>query len=529
MKTRKNLLIPICAVLLAGIAGCGSKDSKTAENADSPLTYWCKLETVHRTSVSTLGDIDYYKELQKRTGVEIQFVHPPAGQEQEQFNLMMSSRDYTDIIESDWTKRSGGAEKAIADKIIAPLNDIIDKSAPNYKKLLSENKNLEKAFSTDSGKIFAFGDVVLEPKITSGGLMIRRDWLKDLNMEMPETIAEWEKFFEALKNQKGLDSPFTTDKFRMENQMLFSNSFGIGPGFYVDGNRKVKYGPATEEYKEYLKLMNSWFQKGYLDNGIFSNTQNIAEAKVLNGESGAFYGFIGSVMGRLIPAATDKNFDIAAVMAPSLKEGEDRKLYTTLTLDTGEDYKYGFSTTANAAVTTKNKNPEKTAKLFDYLYSEEGNLLKNFGIEGETYEMKDSVPTYTDLIMHDPDGHPIADAMGKYFRATYPNPGFINDINYYNQYYVYPQQKEALETYKNENSYAVSSALPPISVSEEETNEISNTLNTIDTYKSEMFTKFIMGTESIDNFDTYLKNLKDMGLDRVLEIYNAALKRYDSK
>ena len=61
MKTRKNLLIPICAVLLAGIAGCGSKDSKTAENADSPLTYWCKLETVHRTSVSTLGDIDYNK------------------------------------------------------------------------------------------------------------------------------------------------------------------------------------------------------------------------------------------------------------------------------------------------------------------------------------------------------------------------------------------------------------------------------------------------------------------------------------
>lgn len=508
--------------MLAGISSCGEKQEKTAANSDAPLTYWCKLETVHSTSVSTLNDLELYKQLQEKTGVEIEFIHPPAGQEQEQFNLMMSSRDFPDIIETDWTKLSGGASKAISDKIIVPINDLLDSSAPNYKKILEENSNLMRAFSTDSGDVFAFGDVVLEPKITSGGLMIRRDWLKKLGMDMPETIEDWETYFDRIKNELGVATPFTTDKYRMENAMLFSSSFGIGPGFYVAEDGSVKYGPSEPAYKEYLTLMSDWFAKGYLDNGTFSNTSSIAESKILNGESGAFYGFIGSTLGRIIPSAKDEEFDMIGINNPTI-DGYGQ--YTSVVAD-AETSTYGYSTTANAGVTVVNKNPEKTAKFFDYLYSEEGKMLKIFGIEGVTYNMVDGIPTYTEAITKDPDGLPLADAMGKYFRATYPSPGFINDINYYNQYYTYPQQKETLEIYKTGVDSATAFALPPIALTEEESDEISNIITTIDTFKSEMFTKFIMGTEPIENFDKYIETLNGMGLARVLEVYNNALVKY---
>lgn len=43
-------------------------------------------------------------------------------------------------------------------------------------------------------------------------------------------------------------------------------------------------------------------------------------------------------------------------------------------------------------------------KLFDYLYSEEGMLLMNFGVEGEQFEYVDGEIKYTDLIMNNPDG-----------------------------------------------------------------------------------------------------------------------------
>ena len=143
--------------------------------------------------------------------------------------------------------------------------------------------------------------------------------------------------------------------------------------------------------------------------------------------------------------------------------------------------------------------------------------------------MKDGIPIYTDAILHDPDGLPIADAMGKYFRATYPNPGYMNDIIYYDQYYQYPQQKEAMRTFMADESMYVSYAMPPTSLLEEETDEISNKISTISTLTGEMFTKFIMGTASMDEFDKYINTLNEMGLPRVIEIYQTALERYKTR
>ena len=44
-----------------------------------------------------------------------------------------------------------------------------------------------------------------------------------------------------------------------------------------------------------------------------------------------------------------------------------------------------------------------------------------------------------------------------------------------------------------------------------------------------MTLKFIFGTESLDNFDEYVKNIEGMGLSRALEIQNAALDRYNAR
>lgn len=41
-----------------------------------------------------------------------------------------------------------------------------------------------------------------------------------------------------------------------------------------------------------------------------------------------------------------------------------------------------------------------------------------------------------------------------------------------------------------------------------------------------MTIKFIRGTESLDNFDAYLDNLKTMGVDRLTEIIQASTDEY---
>jgi len=55
---------------------------------------------------------------------------------------------------------------------------------------------------------------------------------------------------------------------------------------------------------------------------------------------------------------------------------------------------------------------------------------------------------------------------------------------------------------------------------------INNIYMEIQTYKDEMINKFIMGKESLDKFDVFVETIKDMGIDKVLEVYQAAYDRY---
>ena len=48
----------------------------------------------------------------------------------------------------------------------------------------------------------------------------------------------------------------------------------------------------------------------------------------------------------------------------------------------------------------------------------------------------------------------------------------------------------------------------------------------MDTYSIEMINSFIMGTTDIEYFDTFVKNLEQMGADRITEIYQNA---YDAQ
>lgn len=121
------------------------------------LTYWCSLNSTVSKSRQNLGETELYKELEKRTGVKVQFIHPPATGVADNFNLMMASGDLPDIIEYNWLNSySGGPEKAIQDGNIIKLNDLFDKYAVILKEYLNSNKDIDKMVKTDSGSYYVF-------------------------------------------------------------------------------------------------------------------------------------------------------------------------------------------------------------------------------------------------------------------------------------------------------------------------------------------------------------------------------------
>src|SRR5260221_1036192 len=120
------------------------------------LSYWAPQSSNVIASMKTFGEIGAYKELEKRTGIHLDFQHPPLGQDTEQFNLLAASGKYPDIVEYNWLGASGGPARYLRDGVIIRLNDLIDKYAPNLKAVLAKHPEWRKQIVTDEGDIYCF-------------------------------------------------------------------------------------------------------------------------------------------------------------------------------------------------------------------------------------------------------------------------------------------------------------------------------------------------------------------------------------
>ena len=542
------------ATVASLLAGCGSKTggtsstggetketSKAAEGSSNAnaggevsypladggeLTYWLQLNTNASANFTNLGETELGKALQEQTGITIKFQHPAAGADQakEQFNLIVADGNLPDIMEWQWVKMyPGGPEKAIKDGVIIPLNDIIDQYCPNLKKYLTENPDVDKMIKTDDGNYFAFPFIRGEDKLryTVGGF-IRKDWLDELGLEVPTTVDEWHTVLTAFKEKKGTEAPISFDwaNFKQSNPIAFAYKVGAANStwFILDDGGKVAFAPAQAEYKDYLMTMNQWYQEGLIDKDIATLNGDQVTAKMTSDKSGASVGWAASRMQVFMTSAQKTNPDYLLVPTP------------IPTLEKGAAPEYGYMENkfpdVAAAITSSCKNVELAARLLDYGYSDAGHNLFNYGIEGVSYEMKDGKAVYTDLVMNNPDGWPLAQSLSKYIRANYNGP-FVQDLNYLEQYLQLPTVKDCPSVWEVPN--AGKHTVPNITPTQEESKELATITNELNTYVDEMTLKFIFGTESFDKWDHYIQTLKEMKLDRALEIENAALARYEAR
>ncbi|KPV55741.1 ABC transporter substrate-binding protein [Paenibacillus sp. A3] len=482
------------------------------------LTSWELINTNLITFVPNLADSPFGKQLEKETGVKVKYAHPADGQSKEQFNLLIASNKLPDVIEYDWNSSyPGGAEKAIADKVILPLNDYIDKYAPNLKKRLQQDKELDKMVKTDSGKYYVFPMIRPDNGLVFRGPMIRKDWLDELKLQVPTTIDEWYTVLKAFKEQKGASAPFTSlysNEFNIQD--AFIGAYRTANRFYIDDQGKVKYGPIDPQFKEALALLRKWYAEGLIDKDFALNTDSkTLDNKMLGENSGATVSLLSGGMGRWMETGKKKNpkFQLVAAPYPTLKKGERAFIGQ-------RDFKYNPS--ASKAVTVDTKHPELAVQWLDYAFSEKGSLLFNFGIEGESYAMKDGAPQFTDKITKN-EKYNLQQMVSQYTKPNGPFPGDSRK-----NFNTFPEQDEAVKIWSETD--AAKHVMPLfITPTVEESKEVAKLNTAIASYKEEMFVKFIMGKEPIDKFDDYVKQIQSMGIDKVTKIYQEALDRYNKR
>jgi putative aldouronate transport system substrate-binding protein len=174
------------------------------------------------------------------------------------------------------------------------------------------------------------------------------------------------------------------------------------------------------------------------------------------------------------------------------------------------------------AVTTECATPEIAVKFLNYGYTEEGYMLYNYGIEGETYNIVDGKVVYTDKMLNNPDW-PVLDAILKFKVHIGPFLRFEHEGN--------PAINQT--TAKTRQFWTESSGtdyvMPMVTLTAEEGAEYARIMNQVNTYQNTAVLEFILGTKSLDEFDSYVEDMKKLELEKVIEMEQAALIRYNNR
>ncbi len=517
MKGNKKLLKAValiisCVLVVTCFAGCGQKSNETS--GDNKVSYWVKLNPNIAMDYSNYGDTPYGQELQKQSGVEVEFIHPSGSGILESLNILLASGELPDIIEYTWFNYAGGLGRLFQDGLILDLTDRIENEAPAYANYLKENPDVRDMIKSDD-KILGFMAIAEDKAMaTTAGLIIREDWLEELSLPMPETMDDYYNVLKAFKEQKGAQIPFSGNIVSLSTWGTFCGAYGVHTSHYVDDG-KVVYGPMLPGYKEFLKEMNKWYNEKLIDNNFATTDQSTIDSNMLNGFSGLTGGAAGSGIGvyNATAKANGSNARFVGSPYPVLNKGEKPKF--------GH---YNSIVSGNGAVISKNsQNVDAAMKFLNFGYTDEGYVLNNFGLEGISYTKVDDKYLYTEDITHNKDGLSMPQSMGRYMRAANAGP-FIQSRGYMEQYYATDEQQRSWKTWSDTD--ASEHALPNLTIPADELMELSTLQGDMDTYTIEMINSFIMGTTDIEYFDTFVENLKQMGADRITEIYQNA---YDAQ
>lgn len=506
----------VAAALL--LSGCGQDAGE--KTAGLTLKYWLLMDDRMEPMYDNFGQTPLAQELEKETGVHIEYIHPRGlSSVIQELTLLKMAGSYPDIVESSWYSYPGGPEAAIQDGYILPLNEIMEQDAPHLKQFLQQNPDIDKMVKTDEGNYYVFPFIRgAEELCYPSGPMLRSDWLAQCNLGVPATIEDWHAVLTAFRQRFGCAAPLTIRPEDFEYG-AFVGAWGETMDYYQINGQPV-YGPSRPGYRAFLEEMAKWYQEGLIDPFFGTTGKEGIDINMLSGRSGATVGLGGGDMGKWIATAETEGFDLVAVPYPSLASGE-KSAFGRKDWFYPSSFSYG-----SAGITPVCRNVEAAAKFLDYGYSQQGMMLYNFGIQGESYELLEGSPHYSNIITDNPQGYDMGTAMISYVRAHYSGP-FIQMKEYQNQYYRLPGQKNAVDVWSQTEVDRY--RMPLITFSKEESERIADKMERIDAIAREMTVNLIIGAQPLGQFDAYVEQMHKAGLQEVLDAYQHALQRYQGR
>ena len=466
-----------------------------------------------------------YKKAAEMTGVEVDIESVSTEANSEQFNLRVASGDLPNVITNVAQLWTTSWDSAIEEEVFIDLEEFIP-MMPAYMECYEQLDAQTKAdLHTDNGYMPKLISINNYPSGATEGAFVRTDYLEEVGMEIPETYEELDAVLRAFQSELGLTEPLMAVSGLVHTSNALVSGFGVWGGFStfpfnadpyycVDG--EVKYGIVEPGYKEYMEMFVGYYQDGIISPDFISKNTNPMDfiGTISSGTTGVFFGETNMIPNYIEQGQSiDPDFAIAPLAPITKTAGETTHFGTAKSPISGR--------LAGIAISTADCDLEKLATYLDFFFTYEGSLLTAMGVEGNE------------------DGSYIFDEEGKLQYSDNYNNSDLSEMEKptYFIYSVLPMlcpetpssftmdlQFECAPTWdKNADS---AWQMPGVSLTADENDEYNTIYADIRTMVEENLSKFAVGDRPMSEWDQFIQDLYDLGLEDCIAIQQDAVDRY---
>lgn len=548
---KKKILAGILSigVLATVVTGCGEKKGTNTASGDGkePITFTAFYADANPNADNFQSPVA--KKITEMTGVTLDIEYNISGDEQEKLSLMAASGEYPDLIygksQIGIIKNAGG---------LIPLDDLIEEHAPNIKKLYGEYmKRLR--FSSEDPSIYVlptYDGIQNETLKPANGVFIQHAVMKELGYPEVKTVEDLENVlktyyekYPTINEQDTIPFMLNGDDWRtmisVTNPACFMTGGPDDGEWYVNPDTyEVQRHLTRPEEREYFKWLNHMNDVGLLYQESFIQKSDSYESKIASGR---------------VLAVADAAWSVASAQTALRQAGMEERMFGYYPITLNENYKHkefidtGYLAGYGLSISTACKDPVRLIKFIDQMVAEEAQILLNWGIEGEHYEIDEKgkrvfLPEVAEMKKSDPQftkktgvglyintfphyGNQAVDSTGNLFQTESVEQLIADQTDI---------EKEVLAAYGAETwkdlyptkeefpvkQYGVMFTLTGDGISDPEIKAKDNRILEIG-YKRIVEAILAPPAQFDSIFDAYLKEVEGAGLSEVTATYNKAI------
>ncbi len=459
-------------LLLSGLLLLGGCASPAPDVSDGPITLTAMQYELENQSMDC-DSMWFYRELEKETGVHVEFEEVVDADWTMRQSLMFSSGDLKDLI----LRGSLDTEEyGVTQHLLVPLEDYLPACMPVYYARLKES-GLEDDLRSSDGHIYYVGFLLSQGVNTDGHFFINREWLDTLDLEVPRTVDELTDVLRAFRdgdpNKNGLRDEIPWEATFDDTNTGLYNSFGffglpLNKDYVFLSEGRVSFAPLDERFRACADWLHTLMSEGLIDLECLTQGSSLWSAKVNRGTTGFFsYWRLGnSALKSDIAARYECMLPVGADCTPCLPRIKDVVEF-------------------GAALTVQNGHIEETLRWLDAQFETETMLIAQNGPVGEMLGLRDDgryeviyVPGQQELLslvpvicgqffapeeyygsVYVPAAHRIEK---KRYSEMYEAAGVLEKDSYYDLTYVMPMTAEEntrIRLLKNQLKSAVDEGL----------------------------------------------------------------------